>query len=233
MKKFIFISFLSGTIFIFGFLCRHYNWIPIDTVRNALYYTGLSKPAGLRISDYHHHRLELFELYNTQADVLMLGDSLIESAEWSILLPEIKLLNLGIDGDRTDSLLKRLDSALTAKPKKVVLMVGINDFLNKVTPSAAFENLKSITIKLKEYQTHIYLHKIIQPRTNDKKLFNNSVELNKLIEEHYRADTSVTIIDLNEHLTSDNALSTDYSRDGIHLNGKGYKVWASLLMQRL
>lgn len=233
MKKMIYIFFLSGLMFTLGFLSRHYNWIPIDTVRNALYNTGLSKPAGLRISDYHHHRLELFELYNTQADVLMLGDSLIESAEWSILLPEVQLLNLGIDGDRTDSLLRRLDNALAAKPQKVVLMVGINDFLNKVTPSAAFNNLKSIIIKLKESQTHIYLHKIIQPRTNDKALFNNSVEFNKMIEENYRTDTNVTIIDLNKHLTSDSALSTDYSRDGIHLNGKGYKVWANLLIQKL
>ena len=233
MKKIVYICFLSGLMFALGFLSRHYNWIPIDIVRKALYNTGLSKPAGLRISDYHHHRLELFSLYNTQADVVMLGDSLIESADWSILLPEVRLLNFGIDGDRTDTVLRRLDNVLAAKPQKVVLMVGINDFLNKVAPSTAFNNLKSITAKLKSSQTHIYLHKVIKPRTNDKILFNSAVEFNKLIQEHYHTDSSVTIIDLNNHFASDNALSTVYSRDGIHLNGKGYKVWASVLMQQL
>ena len=52
---------------------------------------------------------------------------------------------------------------------------------------------------------------------------------NKMISE-YCIKNGIPYIDLNSHLSTEElGLKKEYTYDGIHLNGNGYKVWKSIL----
>ena len=49
-------------------------------------------------------------------DVVMLGDSITEGADWAALLPQTRVHNHGIGGDDTVGVLRRLDLVTRAQP---------------------------------------------------------------------------------------------------------------------
>ena len=53
---------------------------------------------------------------NGKPDVVMIGDSLTDGAEWREIFPDQKIVNRGIDSDTTDGVLARLDEIVSIKP---------------------------------------------------------------------------------------------------------------------
>ena len=83
--------------------------------------------AGLMERGYNR-RVELFASYDVQpGDVVMLGDSITEGADWPALLPGVRVHNHGIGGDDTDGVLRRLALVTDRRPGKVFVMIGTND----------------------------------------------------------------------------------------------------------
>ena len=65
-----------------------------------------------------------------KVDMVFIGDSIIQMWELSAYFQEypLRIINRGIGGDRTSSLLHRFRAdAVQLKPKIVVIMAGIND----------------------------------------------------------------------------------------------------------
>lgn len=56
------------------------------------------------------------EVDDRHCNILFLGDSLVERADWHILFPEKLVLQFGIGGDTTEGLLNRLDAVIKQKP---------------------------------------------------------------------------------------------------------------------
>lgn len=87
--------------------------------------------------------------------ILFFGDSLVEGvgASQGHDLPSlvaqgigVPVLNYGVAGDTTRLVLGRLDQALSENPKLVLILLGGNDFLQKVPRAETFSNLKQIVL---------------------------------------------------------------------------------------
>lgn len=182
-------------------------------------------------SDYYIDRVTTFRrLPNDKRDIIFLGDSLIDICEWSELFGNPLIKNRGISGDTTTGILDRLDAVVKGNPKKVFIMIGINDIGKGKTIEDIVNNYEKIlqNIKNGSPNTEIYVNSVLPinkdlfiTTTKDEEIINLNKGLKKLCEKN-----NVQYIDLYSLLVqSDNKLKSEYTTGGIHLNGKGYLVW--------
>lgn len=190
------------------------------------------------VKAYYYHKKEHFEnLPNTKNEILFLGDSITDNAEWVELFgnnPNIK--NRGIGGDDTDGVLQRLDEITESNPAKVFIMIGTNDLAYGKTKEYVIENYKAIVAKLKNDSpnTSIYIQSVlpvdesIHPtRANESIQFiNQSLEV-------LSNNIDATYIDLATKFELNGKLNPTYSIDGLHLNGKGYELWKTIIEKYL
>ncbi|HUX93953.1 MAG TPA: GDSL-type esterase/lipase family protein, partial [Ignavibacteriaceae bacterium] len=88
--------------------------------------TGIITP-GLP-TPYYKQRASHFEtLPNEENGIVFIGDSIINGCEWSELIQNSNIKNRGIISDTTEGILNRIDKTLEAKPKKIFIMIGVND----------------------------------------------------------------------------------------------------------
>ena len=79
-------------------------------------------------SEYNLQRRSLFEVLPVySSDIVFLGNSITDGCEWAELFNNRHVKNRGISGDRSGWLLDRLDPIVGGHPKKLFLMIGVND----------------------------------------------------------------------------------------------------------
>jgi lysophospholipase L1-like esterase len=186
------------------------------------------KVRELTYEEYYLSKKSIFEVAPIQEGaIVFLGDSLTDYCNWEELFQNSKISNRGINGDKINGVMQRLDSIVATKPSKIFLLIGINDLdeekpLNEI--AAAYKNLVS---QIKEIlpETKIYLQSLL-PTDNRERLKNNKiVQLNQQIAALAK-DSNLTYIDLySPFVTEKNKLNPIYTFDGLHLNGAGYLVW--------
>ncbi|MCE7864340.1 MAG: glycoside hydrolase family 92 protein [Bacteroidetes bacterium CHB5] len=187
------------------------------------------------VKAYYYHRKEHFEsLPDTPGEIIFLGNSITDGAEWFELFggnPNIK--NRGIGGDDTDGVLERLHEVTSSQPLKVFVMIGTNDLAYGKTVEHVVENQKKIITEIRRASPHtkIYMQSVLP--VDDAIHFtrpNTSIaEINKQLK-MYCAEAGVTYIDLVPVFSDENGkLAKAYSGDGLHVNGKGYVRWAELI----
>jgi lysophospholipase L1-like esterase len=76
--------------------------------------------------------------------IAMLGDSLVDSVNWRLLLHCKGIGNYGERGATTAQMLARLPSILELKPRLVMVMGGTNDALLNIAPRETMANLGAI-----------------------------------------------------------------------------------------
>lgn len=157
-------------------------------------------------------------------DIVFLGDSLINRGDWKNLFKQKHIINLGVDGDSTQGVLKRVDSVLQIEPKVVILMIGINDLCISTPIDDIFDNYKKIIKKLKKPSIKIIVNGVFitqMPSVNKKvHIFNNYLE-------KYCKDKDLIFLNLNKAFENDKKLlKEELTTDGLHLGQKAYKVWA-------
>ena len=76
--------------------------------------------------------------------IAMLGDSLVDSVNWRLLLHCDGIGNYGERGATTAQMLARLPQILELKPKLLMVMGGTNDALLDVAPQETIANLRAI-----------------------------------------------------------------------------------------
>jgi len=161
------------------------------------------------------------------------------------------IVNRGISGDYTEGILSRLNEIIYYKPIAVFLLIGLNDFFddNTLRPERTPENIgKNIirianTIKKGSPDSKIYIQTIM-PINNKQYLedkpyveflwpeYNPSIneqviQLNNFIKQN----SNFEIIDLYpSFVNSSGSMKRNLSRDGVHLNDNGYKIWIEQLM---
>mgnify|MGYP003624230772 CR=1 FL=1 len=169
-------------------------------------------------------------------DIVFVGNSITEQGEnWSKKLNLKNVKNRGIAGDVTDGVLERLDEIIYYKPKKIFLLIGINDLFNlhyeEEIPSAEYvaDNIIKITetIQHKSPETKIYLQTIL-PTSKDF-MADNINKVNSIIKNH-ESDGNYKIINLFDVFANEKGLLKDnLTTDGTHLNELGYKHWVEKL----
>jgi lysophospholipase L1-like esterase len=195
------------------------------------------KPSSLEeyYNPYYLHKKSQFELLpKSDLDIIFLGDSLTEEGQWSELLENCNIKNRGIGGDTTDLILKRLDTILASKPKKVFLMAGINDMLGLGKAGKTIEQIVLVySAILTEFQnkvpnTEVFIESVLPVHNKITRYWqdkNNILQLNLHLRKLAK-EFSYQYIDVYSHLSdSDNQLDICYTEDGLHLNGRGYLRW--------
>lgn len=69
----------------------------------------------------------------------------------------IPIINAGKSGDTTDSALTRLDQIVASDPGVVILLLGGNDYLRRISKEKTFQNLQQIVTTLQKNNTVVLL----------------------------------------------------------------------------
>jgi lysophospholipase L1-like esterase len=186
--------------------------------------------------DYKRH-VKKFEHLEQNKPIVLIGDSMMAYFPVKAFELESSIHNLGIPGDTTIGVLNRIDQVIKLKPKIVILQIGLNDFvLTKLDKEESFENILTIRHQLlencpdsqvyifsltpinqKDFKDQLYL---LNRNPNDAKVLNKMLE--KVIDEHHFINIYDQLIDENGNL------KLSLTRDGIHLNQKGYQVYLNV-----
>src|SRR4029077_15358646 len=112
--------------------------------RNHAFPYGLFHPQADARSAAFRLRYSMLATFPLHADVVMLGDSLTEVADWRAMLPDVDVANQGISGDTTTGLLLRLDLVRQARPRMVAIMIGVNDIQEGAAVASVFERYRQV-----------------------------------------------------------------------------------------
>lgn len=181
---------------------------------------------------HYKNRTSLFkELPLNEESIVFLGDSMSQRNEWREQFSLDQIANRGIDSDTTAGVYARLGQILPYNVKKIFLMIGVNDISNGVNHTDILENYEKIIAKINEASpdTELFVQSIL-PVNNS--FYNHHmdnqdvIDVNKNIEK-LCSKYNCTYINLYDDLKASftNELDMNYTGDGVHLCGAGYKAW--------
>ncbi len=184
-------------------------------------------------------------------DMALLGDSITQgwgggwdgaafNAAWQKHFSDKKTVNLGIGGDRMESILWRLDHGALdgASPKVIVLMIGVNNaplvFANGAPAASAAHGIKLCieNLRMRCPKSQIVLVKILPAFDPSKEVGAKVREINTALDAlKLDRDPQVHILDLwSDFTNADGTLKTSLYSDGhLHLGPAGYEVFATKL----
>jgi lysophospholipase L1-like esterase len=192
-------------------------------------------------SAYYYQRKTHFEaLANDKDEIIFIGDSITDGGEWSEMFEKKNVKNRGISGDVTQGVLDRLEEVTESMPKKIFLMIGVNDLARGASPEQIIENTRNIleNIQKASPETQIFLQSLL-PVNDFFGKFNEHTSKKEAIKEvnlslQKLASGKVVFINLYENFVDKaGKLNLAYSNDGLHLNGEGYQLWATLIKKYL
>ncbi|MGM8363086.1 GDSL-type esterase/lipase family protein [Flavobacterium sp. ARAG 55.4] len=204
------------------------------------------------ISRYHNNwtqkhypkRIALFEKEPLEmGDIVFIGNSITEGGlDWSAKFGIKHIRNRGIAGDVTDGVLQRLNEITYFKPKAVFILIGINDLFSlhhkednsalkydKVVPSPEYiaKNILKIAkiIHHKSPFTKVYVRTLLPVRRaylkEDILVVNTIIKKNEAKGYYKLIDWFAEFADANGELIK------ELTKDGVHLNEKGYQQWVN------
>lgn len=176
-----------------------------------------------------HPRLSQFEAITPRMDVVMLGDSLTAHGPWAELFPGLRIANRGVEGDRTATILGRLDGVLALQPAQVFVKAGINDIAGGVPEARILDTYARIVERLQTAGVAVVIQSTVTCRIAICGAMHDRIDslnegLVRLAEAH-----GATYVDLNTALADAGGLKGELTWDGIHLLGPAYVAWADRL----
>lgn len=201
-------------------------------------FTQLSEAQTQKYSTFYMQRVSLFnKLPITPKDIVFIGNSITNGAEWNELFPRKRVKNRGISGDTSEGMYDRLDALVKGRPAKIFILVGINDISRGIEVETIVQNMKRIVEKIQNEspKTKIYIQSIL-PVNTDFGMFKGHMkpELIKEINQSYQniaQEYKVNYIDLYSHFLEEETDKMDkkYTNDGLHLLGEGYLLWREIV----
>jgi lysophospholipase L1-like esterase len=189
-----------------------------------------------RVAGYHRFRPNpRVEMLNSlpkpdARPVVFLGDSLTENCEWAEIFHRgAVVLNRGIGGETSEQVALRAEGIGELKPIAVFLMAGANDPLPGHHPDETVANVRHIIQRIlaQSPDTAVYLQSILPKQ--EKAFRDWQVPANEGIRK--LADgRHLLYLDLAP-LFADAAglLDARDTVDGVHLNARGYRIWADAI----
>jgi lysophospholipase L1-like esterase len=153
--------------------------------------------------------------------------------------PDLKAVNIGIGGDKTQNVLWRLDHGGVEglQPKAILLMVGNNNmfFTPETGIEAAAKGIQMCVANLREKfpAAQVIVAKILPAHAPGNRFYEDIKKTNAALDAlKLDSEPKVHILDLwSDFTTADGALKPGlFSADNIHLTqAGGYKVYAAKL----
>ena len=182
--------------------------------------------------------LEMYDSYKTkQADVIMLGNSLTNGANWNELLGRTNVLEMGIPSDILSGYFARINYVFKFNPKVVFIMGGLNDIYNWTPVEEIFSIYIKLINKLREKNIIVVIQSTTYAGKNWGKDYGGTPEinagrnrevdkLNKMLSQ-FAADNKLDFIDVNSKLSRNGFLRDELTWDGVHFRASAYKIWAN------
>jgi len=200
---------------------------------------------------YHHSyraSISLFTLLkNSEEDIYFLGDSITRQGEWHEIFKDLNCKNRAISGDTTKGVLNRLSEVIEGNPKKVFILLGINDIMQGRAKRNIVANYNRIVSSIRKLSpgTEIYVQSILPINTKEfHEYFSDKdyslvfpknesiVEINKALEGLSQRYPKTLYIDLYPSLADSNGdLKEEFTIDGLHLTGSGIMSWGKILIK--
>lgn len=200
-----------------------------------------------KYSDHYYKRTAQFEQERpiNSNDIVMLGDSLTEGGDWESYfagwLPEgISVVNRGIVGDDAPGIYDRLHQILPGNPKKIFLLVGVNDISHQITADSVLTDIEKVVHRIVEEcpDTKLYIQSLLPynfekcryktMNRQDKTMIMRKVNsgLKKMARKY-----DLKYIYLFDHFTGHGTIHMDpqFTNDGLHINQAAYHIWANAL----
>ena len=179
---------------------------------------------------YRQQRREIFwQLPVNENSIVFLGDSITDFGLWSEFFgSDGNIINRGIQGIESAEVLNHLSLIYNGHPRKVFLMIGINDFH---TPEHVVPNIRKIleTFRRESPETELYVQSILP--CNNAARTDIPVALNPQIKDLCN-ELNVTYIDIFGEMTRISgsiSMPENMTDDGLHPNGPGYREWCKIL----
>ena len=170
--------------------------------------------------------------------VIALGDSLTfgygatpETAYPTVLASKTgwQVINEGVNGDTSESVLNRLDKILEQSPSLILLGIGGNDVLQRVTPATTKANISQIIDKIKSANISLVL--IAEPYFSNSALFGSASD-NPIYQEVAK-EKDIPLFAKGDGGWSDILSDTTLKSDQIHANAQGYAKFTENLVKFL
>ena len=188
------------------------------------------------------------EAYNARikqghVNLIFVGDSITQRWDrqgtqiWQKYYSRRDAVNLGVDGDRTQNVLWRLDHGNIdgIDPEVAVVMIGTNNSDDGDTAEGIARGITAVCKKLRQKlpETKIILHAIFPrgPKPSAQRELNaRASELALKIAD----GKTIFYMDIGDKfLEPDGSISTDIMHDYVHLTATGYRVWAEAIEPKL
>jgi lysophospholipase L1-like esterase len=173
--------------------------------------------------------------------IVFLGNSLTEGGKWDEYFPAYAVVNRGISGDNTEGMLNRIDEIIAARPLAIFILTGINDISQNLTNKQILANYRMILERIKtESPNTVIFVESLTPINNDfqryKKLIGKEKQVlafNKSLKKLCKQG-KVGFLDIHFLFKGkDGKLREELTRDGLHFNEAGYKIWSKYLNEQV
>jgi len=231
--------------FLYGVLTVRYKLFPFEQLKSVWQLVEADnaqlrkrvRKSNMKGKNYYKDKVSFFEtLGGRDYDVVFVGDSLTDNAEWQDSFPSLRIANRGISGDKTDGIGRRIESIYSTSASTAFIMMGLNDFLAGVEINKVFQNYKDVVNKLTHRKMTVYIQSTIltgSQKSSNAGLNNKILALNERLRNFAKKTDSVFYVDLNAVLAPNLLLGEEFTRDGLHLNGDGYAKWNNLIQPYL
>jgi len=191
---------------------------------------------------YYVKRVKYFQSLPIQkSPVVFLGNSITEVGQWQDVTGIKNVINRGISGDNSFGVFYRLDDILIQKPRKIFLLIGVNDIKRGTPIEVIAKNYERIILKVQKNspKTQLYLQSVL-PVTEPvlASIYDNIrnpriIALNALMKD-LSIKYKLTYVDLFNDVFKDTngQLIRSLTTDGLHLQPEAYVLWAEYLKKQ-
>ena len=209
----------------------------------SLFIAGASALAAAPVasaeSEYWEQRASLFDILPVNSgDIVFLGNSITDGGEFAELFGMSNIKNRGISADVVKGVEKRLDRVIENQPRKIFLLIGINDVSHNLSADRIASDYARIVKRIRKEapRSELYIQSVM-PVNNDFKRYKNLLGKERVIPElngklrTLAESTGAHYVDLWPALAdpATGKLRREFTNDGLHLTGKGYKAWTAAI----
>lgn len=166
-------------------------------------------------------------------DIVFLGNSITDGGHFNELFEMPNIKNRGISSDVINGVAKRLKQVTKGHPKKIFLLIGINDVAQNLSVPTLLKRYEALvdSILSQSPESKLYIQSVM-PVNHSFKRYKSLYGKDKIITDFNKGlksmaqNKGVTYIDLWPFLADSNGrLKREFTNDGLHLSGAGYKAW--------
>ncbi len=158
--------------------------------------------------------------------IVFFGDSITYMGDWESYFEGYDVTNLGVSGDKVQSLIDRIEDLYAEKPTKLFIMVGVNDILSGFDTKDVIADWRTLLELIEEHlpDCRVYVQSVLpvsRDYPNSSEIIRFNADLKALCDER-----GLDYIDLFPlYRDKSGYLMNGFTKDGLHLTPEAYGLW--------